>query len=223
MTSLDTLKARLLEVDDLGNAAALLRWDQTTYMPPEGAPARGRQLATLSRLSHERFTDAETGRLLDAAARETASLPFESDEASLVRVTRRAWEQAVKLPSALVAELQEHSARSYQAWTEARPRNDFAAMRPHLERTLELSRRMADCFPGYQHIADPLIDFSDYGMKAETVKRLFADLRARLVPIVRAVTSRPAADDACIRQHAPEADQLAFGLEVIRRFGFDFA
>ena len=52
MTSLDTLKARLLEVDDLSNAAALLRWDQSTYMPPEGAPARGRQLATLSRLAH---------------------------------------------------------------------------------------------------------------------------------------------------------------------------
>ena len=222
MTALDTLKQRLLETDDLNGAAALLRWDQTTYMPPQGAPARGRQLATLSRLAHEKFTETETGRLLDAAAKETASLAFESDEASLVRVTRRNWDQAVKMPSALVAEFQEHSAQSYQAWTEARPKNDFAAVRPLLERTLELSRRTADCFPGYEHIADPLIDFSDYGMKAASVKKLFSELRARLVPIVRAITSRPMADDACIRQHAPEADQLAFGLEVIRRFGFDF-
>jgi len=223
MTALDTLKARLLEVDDLSNAAALLRWDQTTYMPPEGAPARGRQLATLSRLAHELFTHAETGRLLDAAAKETASLPFESDDASLVRVTRRNWEQSVKMPTALVAEFQEHSAKSYQVWTEARPKNDFAAVRPHLEKTLELSRRTAECFPGYQHIADPLIDFSEFGMKAASVKQLFAELRAKLVPIVRAITSRPVADDSCIRQHAPEADQLGFGLEVIRRFGYDFA
>ena len=113
MTALDALKQRLLEIDDIGQAAALLRWDQTTYMPPEGAPARGRQLATLSRLSHEKFTDAETGRLLDAAAKETAALPFESDEASLVRVTRRNWDQAVKMPTALVAEFQEHMAKSY--------------------------------------------------------------------------------------------------------------
>ena len=34
MKTLDELKARLLEVDDLNGAAALLRWDQTTYMPP---------------------------------------------------------------------------------------------------------------------------------------------------------------------------------------------
>jgi carboxypeptidase Taq len=222
MKSLEALKARLLEVDDLNGAASLLRWDQTTYMPQGGAPARGRQLATLSRLSHERFTDPETGRLIDAAEKETSALPYDSDDASLVRVTRRNWEQAVKLPATLVSEFQEHTARSYQAWTVARPKNDFESVRPLLERTLTLSRRMADCFPGYQHIADPLIDFSDYGMKAATVKQLFGELRAKLVPIVRAITSRPLADDACIRQHAPEADQLAFGLDVIRRFGFDF-
>jgi carboxypeptidase Taq len=222
MQALAALKARLLEIDDLNGAAALLRWDQTTYMPDGGAAARGRQLATLARLAHERFVEAETGRLLDAAARETGALPFESDEASLVRVARRNWDQAVRIPAALVAELQEHTAVSYQAWTAARPANDFERVRPLLETTLALSRRMADCFPGYDHIADPLIDFSDYGMKAATVKQLFAELRSRLVPIVRAITSRPLADDACIRQRAPEPEQLAFGLDVIRRFGFDF-
>ena len=222
MKALDALKQRLLEVDDLNSAASLLRWDQTTYMPPGGAPARGRQLATLSRLAHERFVEAETGRLLDAAAQETATLSYDSDEASLVRVTRRSWEQSVKLPVELVSEFQEHTSEIYQAWTVAKPKNDFNTVRPLLERTLVLSRRMAECFPGYEHIADPLIDFSDYGMKAASVKQVFAELRGKLVPIVRAITSRPLADDTCIRQHAPEAAQLAFGLDVIRRFGFDF-
>src|SRR5262249_59331435 len=74
MKSLEALQARLREVDDINSAAGLLRWDQTTYMPAGGAAARGRQLATLSRIAHETFTAAETGRLLDAAAKETASL-----------------------------------------------------------------------------------------------------------------------------------------------------
>jgi carboxypeptidase Taq len=222
MNSYEALKTRLLEVDDLNSAASLMRWDQTTYMPPGGASARGRQLATLAKLSHERFCDTSTGKLLDEAARETASLPFESDEASLVRVARRNWDQSVKIPAELVAEFQSHSAECYQAWTEARPKNDFERVRPLLEHTLVLSRRMADCFPGYDHIADPLIDFSDYGMKAASVKSLFGELRSKLVPIVRAITSRPVTDDACLRQHAPEPEQLAFGLGVIRHFGFDF-
>ena len=83
MTPLETLKVRLAEVEDLNYSAALLRWDQTTYMPPGGAPARGRQIATLSRLAHERLANAEVGRMLDDAARQTSSLPYESDEASI--------------------------------------------------------------------------------------------------------------------------------------------
>ena len=222
MKSIDALKARLLEVEDLNGAGALLHWDQATYMPAGGAPARGRQSALLSRLSHEHFTSVETGRLLDAAAKETQTLPYDSDEASLVRVTRRRWEQDVRQPSDLVGEFRAHIARTYQAWTVARPADDFAGVRPLLEKTLELSRRTADCYPGYDHIADPLIDFSDYGMKAESVRKLFAELRTRLVPLVQAITSRPPADDSCLRRPAPGADQLAFGLDVIRRYGYDF-
>ncbi len=181
-----------------------------------------RQVALLSRLAHERLTDPAHGRLLDAAEAETGSLPPEHDDAALVRVARRGFEQAVKMPSSLVSEFNEHMAESYQVWTLARPANDFERVRPLLEKTLDLSRRMANCFPGYAHIADPLIDFSDYGMKAASVKDLFDRLRTRLVPLVRAITSRPVADDACLRQFAGEAEQLDFGLTVIRRFGFDF-
>jgi len=221
-TRLDQLKARLLEVNDLGSAVAVLRWDQATYMPSGGAEARGRQMATLGRLAHEKFTDAALGQLLDGLERETHDLPYDSDEASLVRVTRREYERAVQVPAAFVAEMSEHDARSYQAWTEARPANDFARMRPLLEQTLDLSRRLADFFPGYESIADPLIDFSDYGMKTASVRALFAELRARLVPLVRAITAQPPADDSCLHQHAPESDQLVFGLTVIRRYGYDF-
>ena len=222
MKSLKELKHRLLEIDDLNHAAALLRWDQSTYMPPGGAEARGRQTATLSRLAHEKLTDAAIGRLLDQAEKDVASLAYDSDEAALLRVARRSYDEAVRMPNALISEFNEHQSRIYQAWTVARPANDFATVQPLLEKTLELSRRMAECFPEREHIGDPLIAFSDYGMKASSVRALFAELRTRLVPIVRAVASRPLTDDSCVMQHAPEADQLAFGLQVIKRYGYDF-
>ena len=62
---LKELKARLSEINDLQSAAGVLAWDQNTYMPPGGAPARGRQIATLQRLAHEKSTDVALGRLLD--------------------------------------------------------------------------------------------------------------------------------------------------------------
>jgi len=218
---LQELKTRLLEIDDLNAASSVLEWDQAAYMPPGGARARGRQQATLRRLAHEKLTDPAIGRLLDDLRAHEDRLPYDSDEASLIRVTRREHERAVKVPPSFTAELNEHAAASYQAWTQARPADDFAAVRPLLEETLDLSRRLADFFPGYEHIADPLIDFADYGMKVSTLRALFAGLREQLVPIVQAVMARPPVDDGCLRQHFPEPQQIAFGLDVIQRLGYD--
>ena len=85
---LQELKARLLEVNDLNSAGAVLGWDQTTYMPPGGAAARGRQMATLGRLAQEKFIDPAVGKLLDELQPYAESLPYDSDEASLIRVKR---------------------------------------------------------------------------------------------------------------------------------------
>jgi len=219
---LQELKARLVEINDLNSAAAILSWDQSTYMPPGGAPARGRQLATLGRLAHEKFTDPAIGTLLDALRPYEERMPYDSDEAALIRVTRREYERAVKVPAAFVAQFASHQVASFDAWSRARPDNDFAAMRPFLEKMLDLSRQLADFFPGYDHIADPLIDFADYGMQAATVRARFAELREQLVPIVQAITAQPPADDSCLHQFFPEAQQLAAVAAVVERFGYDF-
>lgn len=216
------LKARLIEVGDLNSVAAVLGWDQSTYMPLEGAPARARQSALVGRLAHERFTDPAIGRLLDELQPYLESLPYDDDDAALIRVTRREYERQIKLPSDFVSELYEHIAMLYDVWTRARPANDFGMVRDGLEKTLDLSRRMAEFYAPYDHIADPLIDQSDYGMKAETVRAVFADLRAKLVPIVRAIAAQPPADDSCLRQHFPEALQRTFGETIIRDYGYDF-
>src|SRR5262245_38733392 len=106
---LNQFKTLLAEVDDLGKAAAVLAWDQQAYMPPGGATARANQLATLSRLAHEKFTSDGLGRLLDDLEAETGELPYDDDTASLIRVTRRDYVKARRLPSSFVAELAQAS------------------------------------------------------------------------------------------------------------------
>jgi carboxypeptidase Taq len=222
LEKLEELKTRLLEIDDLQSASAVLGWDQMTGMPPGGAAARARQLATLGRLAHEKFVDPAIGKLLDDLQPWAEGLPYDSDEASLIRVTRREYERMARVPPAFTARLYAHAAQSYATWEKARPENDFGAVRPYLEKTLDLSRELADFFPGYEHIADPLIDMSDYGMKASTVRAVFGDLREQLVPIVQAITAQPVADDSCLHAAYPLASQEAFFSEVIRDLGFSF-
>lgn len=218
----ERLKHHLREINDLHMAAALLDWDQHTYMPSGGAQARGRQLATLAGIAQEKFIDPAMGRLLDDLRPYEQDLPYDSDEASLIRITRRDYELATKVPPKFLSEFNIHAAESYQVWTEARIADDFERVRPYLEKTLDLSREFADFHPGYEHIADPLINASDYGVKAAFIREIFTDLRTRLVPIVGKITSQQTADDSFLHAHYPEARQIKFAKEVARRIGYDF-
>src|SRR5262245_34524734 len=210
------LKGRLLEINDLNGAASVLSWDQATYMPKEGAAARGRQGATLRRLAHEKFVDPALGRLVDALAPQADSLS--ENDACLVRVVQRDFAKAIKVPAEYVARANALGAASYDAWTRARPSNDFAAMLSFLERLLDLSREYAAFFAPYEHIADPFIDDAEEGMTTTSVEALFTALRRELVPIVRAITEQAPADDRCLRQRfgEPRSEEHTSELQSLR-------
>jgi carboxypeptidase Taq len=216
------LERRLSEIGDLGSAGAVLGWDQATYMPAGGAAARARQGATLSRLAHEKAVDPALGRLIDSLGPYGASLPYESDAASLIRVAKRDFEKAIKVPADYVERASAAGSASYDAWTRARPANDFATMAPFLERTIALAREYAGFFAPYAHIADPLIDGADQGMTTTSVHALFAELRRELVPIVHAIAAQPAIDDHALHGSFDEPAQIAFGRFVVERIGYDF-
>jgi carboxypeptidase Taq len=213
------LKHRLSEIYDLTAAGSVLTWDQATYMPKGGAVSRGRQSALLRRLAHERFVDPTLGRLIDRLEPETEKFP--ADDASLIRVVRRDYERAIRVPAEYVAGANAHGSASYNAWIWARPANDFAAMIPFLEKTLDLRREYASFFAPYDHIADPMIDGADEGMTTATIQSFFAELRRELIPMVRASCDQPLADDRCLRRSFGKEAQLGFGLSVAKQMGYD--
>ena len=222
-TAFARLHRHFFEIIDLNAVGFLLRWDQATYLPPGGAAARARQLGLVKALAHERLSSLETGRLLEAAEEELADLPPEGFEASYVRVARRDFERAVRLPGGFARRFSEHTAACYGAWAEARAADDFARVAPPLETTLELSRERARYLDPAAHPADPLIAEHDYGMTAALLKPLFAELRAALVPLVRRLSTAEQPDNSFFQQEFPLAEQLAFARERVAEFGYDFS
>ena len=218
-TGLEELQGYLATISDLGRARALMAWDERTQMPPGGVGARAEQVATLARVRHERLIADELGSLLDAAAAETADLPYDSDEASLVRVARREWEKARRVPVELRAEITRQSSIAEHAWVGARERSDFAAFLPHLERNVELRRRYGACFEGFDgftHPYDPLLDDFEPGMKTQEAAAILGELRDGVRPLVAAVSERDGAvDDSCLHGTFPLATQEHLAREVV--------
>ncbi len=176
-SSLELLRRHLGEISDLGRARALLEWDERTKMPPGGAEVRAEQLATLTRLRHRRLRSDELGRLLDAAGAEVDEADRESVDASLVRVSRREWEKARKVPEDLGAETARVTSVAEHAWERARRDSDFASFLPHLERVIELKVRYLECFDP-AHPYDPLLDDFEPGMTTAVLRPVLARLAA---------------------------------------------
>jgi carboxypeptidase Taq len=215
------LKSLLVEIEDIYAAAAVLDWDRVTYMPHKGIAARGRQLATLNQIGHEKFTNGLIAELLDDLTTYEQDLPYDSDEASLIRLTRRDCALASQVPAEFAGRFSQMGTECYQAWAAARPENNFALVQPALERMLEMSREYSGFFPDALHIADPHIAAFDYGMSAVSIRAIFAELRAQLVPVVQAITSQPPVDNSCLHQHYPVAEQLAFCNSILKQMGYD--
>lgn len=219
---LEELKTILGEVDDLNVASAVLGWDQQTYMPPGGTERRGYVLSTLGTLAHIRFTSAEVGRLLDELTPWTADLDPESDQARLVKVTRRNYEKATRVPPEMVAEFAQLTTNAHLAWQEARAEDNFSKFQPFLEKIVDWRRRYANLFTPFDHIYDPLLDDFEPGLKTADVQAIFSALRPEQVALIHAIAQKPEIDDSFLHQAYDEQKQWDFGVEIISRFGYDW-
>jgi carboxypeptidase Taq len=220
---LDRLKEILGEVADLNGAGSLLGWDQQTYMPSGGSAARGRQLATLGKIAHEKSTSSEVGNLLEALKTEMANLDPASDEAALVRVAARDYDKAVRVPAEFVVEQAIVTTRAFEAWVEAKSKSHFAIFKPHLEKVVELVQRYITFFPPADHPYDILLDLYEPGMKTAEVQAIFEALRPKQVELIKAIAARPQVKDAFLHRKFNEQKLWSFSADITRSFGYDWS
>ncbi len=216
-----TLVERLGEVQDIAGAAGVLGWDQRTKMPPAGARARADQLATLTRLAYERFTADEIGSLLEELRPYEESLDYDSVEASLIRVTRRDYGKACRVPLELRAEMAHAAALAEPVWREARRTSSFELFLPYLEQAIELKKRYIDCFQPVDEPYDALLDDYEPGMKTAEVRAVFDELKRGLVPLVAEIAERSGAvDDSALTGSFPIERQEEVESAILHEFGF---
>ena len=187
-------------------------------MPVGGHPARAETLATLSRVVHEAFVDDEIGRLLDRLQPLEDSLDYESDDASLIRVTRRDWEKERRVPTELRTETTRAAALGNRVWIEARETNNFARFLPALERNLDLKRRYVECFEWGDSPYTPLLDDFEPFMKTAEVAEVFGAIRPVLAELVQRA---PEVDASFLDLSYPADKQRELGERVLATLGLE--
>jgi len=213
---LERLQAVLAEIADLSHAQQILEWDARVSMPHAGARARADVASTITQLAHGRLVSDEVGNLL--ADLDGAGHDPDSTEGALIRITRREWERASRIPSELAGEMAQASGVGVAAWDEAKAASNFESFRPHLERQLELKRRYLACFPKTDDPYDVLLDEYEEGVTTAQVEEIFDRLKGELVQLVERHRADSVAD---IPGPFPVDRQQEAGRRVLAAFGYD--
>jgi len=220
MQALDQLRARMAELSDLGAIGMLAGWDQLVMMPSDGAATRAQQLGTIARLTHERATSAEIGDWLDEIEAAALTAELEELDRDVVRLARRDWERARRVPEELAVERARAEADGQESWQLARANDDFASFIPALQRNVELARAYGECVAqdGESRYEGLLGDF-DFGLRTQELRRVFGALARELPPL---------AEEARVHSprrtlEVPVAAQQAAVAGTLHRLGVDDA
>lgn len=220
--TLHKLKELIYEINDINMAAAVLGWDQETYMPQGGINDRADQLSTLSKISHEKFTTKEIGDLIGELKSEIPDMDDESDDVRLIRVLDRNYKKSVKVPASLVSEMSKAASLGQQAWAEAKKTSDFLKFKPHLQKLVELKKEYAKIFAPYDNIYDPLLDDFEPGLKTSEVKSIFNELRPHQVNLIKRIAEKKEVDNSFLFKDYDESKQWSLGEKAITKFGYDW-
>lgn len=207
---------------DLESTAALLHWDQRTYIPAKGHEHRSSVLAQLAGMVHERQVDPRRGEVLDYLEGSDWAKDAASPEAANIREWRRDFDRTAKIPQSLAVELAKSCSVAETAWEQARPKNDWKGFFPHLERILELKRQEAEAVGYDSEPYDALLDDYEPDERAARLEPLFATLRTAIVDLLGRLEGAPKKPDAsCLSGEFPIEPQRDFSLEVVGAFGYD--
>jgi carboxypeptidase Taq len=212
-------KDTLQKIADIKYASAVLQWDQETYLPFKGNDARGRQIATLNEIVHEKFTDEKLGGLLNELS---SANDLSSNQKRNVELSLEDYNRNRKVPAVFVRKMSEAVNKSFHAWIDARKENNFASFAKPLHDIIELKKQEADYLGYDKHPYDALMNDYDKGLTTTITDRLFADLHPQVTELLQKISAKPQVDDSFLHQHFDKTKQWNTGIEILKRMHFDF-
>ena len=197
----EALERRFRRLDILRQAEGILHWDQSVFMPPGGAAARGAQLAELKVIGHEIITAPEIEHLLGEVD------PTELDpwQQANIREMYRIWADANAVPADLVVAHSKACTACEAVWREARANSDFPSVLPALEEVLRLTREIGEVKATFLKVGlyDALMDQYAPGMRIDDITLVLNDYADFLPSFLGRVLERQKTEQPIIAPAGP--------------------
>ncbi len=178
--SYDELIKKVKRISTLGNIGGLLGWDQETMMPPNGLKVRSEEMALISELSHEWFTDDKIGELIEAAKEEQ----LDEDQQANVREIEWEYRRSKALPTEFVVEYSKVTTEAMEVWRKAREDNDYASFAPFLQKIVDLNKKYAAYIDDSKDAYEVLLESYDNGLTLQQISTFFDELKTAIVPLI---------------------------------------
>jgi len=211
------------EVSVLATVESLVHWDEQTMLPQQAGGFRADQAAAMAAVVHTRRIDPAQGERLARLAESELAVTGSAAVRATIRLLHEDFIKQSRLPGRLVEALARTAIEAQQAWTQALSASDWKLLAPHLTQMFALKREQAAYQRPELEPYDALMDDYEPGARWPAVQQRFHQLRAVIVPLVRACSEAAVKpSDAVLRGHFPLAAQQQFVRLVAQRIGFDF-
>ncbi len=208
------------KIADVNNTIAVLGWDKEINMPPKGAPFRSQQVATLSGIAHEIFLDADFADNLNALVKNKKKLNFK--QRKNVELTYKSQTRSQKFSTEFVMRNSKAISKSYEAWLAARKARDYNLFKEALGNLVEIKKEECELVGYKDHPYEALMDQFEPGAKVADLDVLFSDVKKKLIRFTKKIAACEQVDNSFLFKKYPHQKQWDFGLEILKRIGYDF-
>ena len=202
-------------------ASSSLYLDATTTAPKDTAEGRGVALGVLAGEQHKLLTAPETGALLNLLWDQKDHL--DQLHRRQVEELRRSCSQLTRIPADEYMEYAMLTNEADNVWRQAKEQDDFELFRPVLERLAAFNIKFAGYYDPSKAPYDALLNEYERGVDMAYLDRFFAALRAKIVPLLRAVMEKEPPNDAFLQRRYPIEAQREFSDYLMEVLGLDRA
>ena len=218
-TNYDRYVERMRKIADIGHSIAVLSWDKETYLPKKSASMRSQQIATLSGIVHDEFTDPDFGELLERLDKQRN---LDDDKKKNVSVTLSDYQKATQFTKRFVIQKSMAVSNCFHAWLQAREANDFGLYQEALEALVKIKRLEAKKLGNAEHLYDNLLDQYEPGLTVKTCDKVFKGMKKPLRKLIKKINKKKAPKKDFLYKKYDKDAQWNLGIYILDEMGYDF-